>query len=86
LNYRFISSNEGLRVSLKKILSGGTNPYNVDPFVDGIPWNLIIDENENILYFKNGSLTEDDLFDINSILHSNRTNNNHQTNFLSYPR
>lgn len=70
LNYRFISSDEGLRVSLRKILSSGTNTYNVDPLVDSIPWNFIIDQNENVLYFKRGRLNEEDMFVINSILNT----------------
>ena len=68
LDYRFLTSKEGLRISLKTILSGYPNPYNIDSLVDSVPWNFIIDQNEKVLYFKSGMLTQDDMLIISSIL------------------
>ena len=68
LNYRFLNSREGLRVSLMTILSGYPNPYDINPLIDSVPWNFIIDENEKVLYFKRGLLKQDDMVIITSIL------------------
>lgn len=68
LNYRFLTSSEGLRVSLRTILSSNPNLPHIDPLIDSIPMNFIIDQNEKVLYYKRGSLTYDDLLTISSIL------------------
>lgn len=70
LNYRFLTSTEGLRVSLRKILSDNFNLPDINPLSDRVPLNLIIDKNENVLFCKNGSLTHDDFQKINSILNA----------------
>ncbi len=67
LNYRFLTSSEGLRVSLRSILS--SNPdRQIDPSIDSVPMNFIIDQNEKVLFYKRGSLTKDDFLIITSIL------------------
>lgn len=68
LNYKFLNSSEGLRTSLRTILSSKPNEYKIDPLVDIIPMNFIIDQNEKILYYKEGSLSQNDLTIITSIL------------------
>ena len=68
LNYRFLNSGEGLRGSQRTILSGNPNLPHIDPFIDSVPMNFIIDKNEKVLFYKNGSLTDDDLLMISSIL------------------
>lgn len=68
LNYRFITSSEGLRVSLKTILSSNPNLPYTDPLIDSVPMNFIIDQNEKVLYYKSGMLTRDDMVIITSIL------------------
>lgn len=68
LNYRFITSSEGLRVSLKTILSTNPNLPKIDPLKDSIPMNFMIDQNEKVLYYKGGLLTRDDMLIITSIL------------------
>ena len=68
LNYRFLNSGEGLRGSLRTILSGNPNLPHINPLIDSVPMNFIIDKNEKILYYKRGSLTHDDLLTISSIL------------------
>lgn len=67
LNYRFLTASEGLRVSLSSILS--SNPdRQIDPSIDSVPINLIIDQNEKVLFYKRGSLTNDDFLIVISIL------------------
>ena len=68
LNYRFLTSGEGLRSSLRTILSNNPNLSHIDPLIDSVPMNFIIGQNEEVLYYKNGSLTDDDLLTISSIL------------------
>ncbi len=67
-NYRFLNSGEGLRGSLRTILSGKSNLPHINPLIDSTLMNFIIDENENVIFFKNGGLREDDLSTISSIL------------------
>jgi len=68
LKYRFLNSSEGLRVSLKTILSSNPYLHNIDPLIDSVPMNFIIDQNEKVLYYKRGRLIHDDLLIITSIL------------------
>lgn len=72
LNYRFLTSAEGLRLSLRTILSRNPNLHEIDPLIDRVPYNFLIDQNEEVLYFKLGSLTEDDVSTITSILNGLR--------------
>lgn len=68
LNYRFLNSSEGLRGSLRTILSENPNLPHIDPLTDSVLMNFIIDKNEKVLFYKNGGLTDDDLLTISSIL------------------
>jgi thiol-disulfide isomerase/thioredoxin len=68
LNYRFLNSSEGLRGSLRTILSGNPDLPHIDPLTDSVLMNFIIDKNEKVLFYKNGGLTDDDLLTISSIL------------------
>lgn len=68
LNYRFLNSSEGLRGSLRTILSFNPNLPQIDPLTDSVLMNFIIDKNEKVLFYKNGVLTDADLLTISSIL------------------
>jgi thiol-disulfide isomerase/thioredoxin len=73
LNYRFLTSSEGLRGSLNTILSSNPYLHHIDPLIDSVPMNFIIDQNEKVLYYKRGRLIHDDLLNITSILNGSTT-------------
>ncbi len=68
LNYKFLRCREGLGVSLKKMLCSDTNLHHEEPVIDMGSTTFIIDPKENVLFYKNGRLTHDDLLSISSIL------------------
>ena len=68
LNYKFLTSGEGLGLSLRKILSNNPQLPHFNPLIDLVSMTFIIDPKENVLFYKNGGLREDDLSTISSIL------------------
>ncbi len=68
LNFKFLKSKEGLRSSIRTLIFSNTSLIITDPSIDSIPMNCIIDKDEKILFYKNGSLNENDFIKICEIL------------------
>lgn len=68
LDFRYLTAAEGLRSSLRTILSCNPNLGPIDPTIDSLNMSFIIDGDENVLYYKGGGLNKNDLPLIFSVL------------------
>lgn len=68
INFRFLTATEGLRSSLRTILSRNPSLGSIDPTIDSSNMSFIIDVNEKVLYYKGGGVRKNDLPLIFSIL------------------
>lgn len=69
MNYRFLTTaGEGLRSSLRTLLSRNPDLGPIDPTIDSFNMSFIIDVDEKVLYYKTGGLLMKDLPFIISIL------------------
>ena len=69
MNYRFLSTaGEGLRSSLRTLLSRNPGWPPIDPTVDFFNLSFIIDADEKVLYYNIGGMTKNELPAISTIL------------------
>ena len=68
LHFIFLNSKQGLRSSLRTLVSIKNPQYGIDPSIDAIPMNLIISSDDKLLYFNRGAIENADLNSINAIL------------------
>lgn len=68
MDYRFLTAGEGLRSSLRTILSRNPDLSHIDPTIDSSNMSFIIDADEKVLYYKGGGLIKNDLQTIFPIL------------------
>lgn len=68
MDFKFLTASEGLRSSLRTILSRNSHLGPIDPTIDSLNMSFIIDVDENVLYYKGGGLMKKDLPIIFSIL------------------
>jgi thiol-disulfide isomerase/thioredoxin len=61
MDFRFLTAEEGLRSSLRTILSSNPGLGPIDPTLDGLNMSFIIDAQEKVLYYKGGGLMKKDL-------------------------
>lgn len=68
MDFKYLTAGEGLRSSLRTILSHNPDLGPIDPTIDSLNMSFIIDVDENVLYYKGGGLMKKDLPLIFSIL------------------
>lgn len=68
MNFLNLTSKEGLRSSLRTILSSNKDLTPIDPKIDTMNMTFIVDAKDRILYYRGGGMTKEDLPLICSIL------------------
>jgi len=68
LKFRFLNASEGLRSSLRTILSRDPTVVRIDPTIDSLNMSFIIDVDETVLYYKEGGMVKNEIPMIVSIL------------------